>query len=212
MSSPEFEHPKPFTGEIDWSPETAGLKDFSARTREALHSNGYETFILNGLYFNDILSAEGVQEIAEIFAGQGYDFAKLRTMQSEVAYLASFFLPGSGSGTIQQEDIKLREYNSDLANIDGLESIRVCRGNLADYLAIIARFTDQRLHPKGLAYHIRTSTTDSEYGGTKGLEILFKGIDYSEGDAARRPKFNILSVSRYVDKKDIRIAPIIIPA
>jgi hypothetical protein len=211
MSSPEFEHNKPFAGEIDWSPETAGLKDFPARTREVLQSMGYETIFLNGRHINDLLTGGGIQNISKIFAGQGFDLPNLRTTQSEIAISRTLFLPGSGSGTVLQEDKKLEEYRSDLANIDGLESIRVCRGNLADYVAIVCRLTEQRKNLKNLPYYIRTSTTDSEYAGDNNLALLFSGIIDKGGVDGRKPNLFARSIPRYAAKSDIRIAPIIVP-
>jgi hypothetical protein len=135
MSSPEFEHNKPFTGEVDWSSE---VRDFSVATREALHSNGYETIFLNGQYLTDLIGQETVEGLKAEHGRSGFDFTDLRTRRSEVAVAKSLFLPNDTAKTWQKENIQLHTYETDIRKIDELKSVHVCRGNLADYAAIYA--------------------------------------------------------------------------
>jgi hypothetical protein len=212
MSNPEFEHSNPFTGEIDWSPETVGIKDFSAASREVLWSQGKETIFLNGQSLTDLIGQETVERLKSEHARFGFDFIDLRTRRSEVAIERSLFLPNDKGKTWLEENIQLYNYESELRNIDELRSVHVCRGNLADYVAIYAWIVEQRLHLNGLRYFNRSATTNSFYGGNNSLAIkLLEASDQNRWQA-RLPNFDIRNIQMHENNDEIRLVPVILPA
>ena len=202
MSNPEFEHKQPFTTEVDWSSE---VKDFSAPTREVLQSLGFETFWLNGQYLEDLLDKKTSEKLLAVYGRFGFDFTNLRTKQSEVAVDRSLFLPNDNGETWQEENLQLFHYERELRSIDNLRSVSVCRGNLADYVAIYSWFLKQKQHLSGLPYFARSLTTDTFYRGNKSLAI--KLLDKTVNNEA----FQFRNIQMYKDDDDIRLIPIIIP-